>query len=210
MGGSYDCFYQVFGRICIFRVAIVMEVEKKLTMSLDDLIKKTRKDRPKKAPAAGGQKKGKLDQKGKLSVRKALGKNKDEKSRTRSAGKATATVDRNRRRVVRRVSGEARPAMRKQRDSNKMDTSSGSKRVVVRKGPNAPEEKRKIKITNVPYDLTWKDVKSALSEVGNIERCDVEHGEALITFKSHKEAARAIQTYNNGDMNGRKIRVFFA
>ncbi len=186
-----------------------MDVDKKLGMSLDDLIKKTRSERPKKP--ATGQKKGKFEKKGKLGVRKSLGKRmEDDKPKTRSAGKKTAvaTVSKGARRI-RRVSTDNR-----RERSSKMDTSDDtekhSRKVVVRKGPNAPADpRRKIKITNVPYDLTWKDVKSAVSEVGKIERCDVEHGEALITFASHKEAARAIQTYDNGDMNGRKIRVFF-
>ena len=175
-----------------------MDVDKKLGMSLDDLIKKTRSDRPKKG---GPEKKGKFEKKGKLGVRKALGKKKDEqKPKTRSLGKKTAVATRR----IRRVSTDDR------RMDTSDDTKKFSRKVVVKKGPNAPADPRKkIKITNVPYDLTWRDVKSALSEVGKIERCDVEHGEALITFASHKEAARAIQTYDNGDMNGRKIRVFF-
>ena len=86
-----------------------------------------------------------------------------------------------------------------------------ARKVVVHKGPNAPADNRKmIKVANIPYDLTWKDVKGALSDVGTIERCDVERGEATLTFASHKDAQRAIQTYDGGDMNGRKIRVFFA
>ena len=79
-------------------------------------------------------------------------------------------------------------------------------KVVVKKGPNAPNDRR-IKIRNIPFELTWKDIKTALSDVGKIERCDVENGEATITFASAKEAARAVQNYDGGDMNGRKIRV---
>ena len=90
------------------------------------------------------------------------------------------------------------------------DSKKFSRKVVIRKGPNAPgTEKRMVRVENIPFDLTWKDVKGAMSEVGMIERCDVEKGIATITFATHKEAARCIQTYNGGDMNGRKIRVVF-
>ena len=99
----------------------------------------------------------------------------------------------------------------KQRSSGSNDKPSFARTVVVKKGPNAPaDNRRKIKITNVPYDLTWKEVKEALSQAGHIERCDVERGEATLLFSSHREAERAIQTYDQGDMNGRKIRVAFA
>ena len=187
-----------------------MDVDKKLGMSLDDLIKKTRSDRPKRNGGIA-KKVGNFARKGKLGVKKTLGKRNGDDSRpkTRSTGGKTsrALVDRNStRRRVRRVSTS----------SNKMDVDKEggkktfARKVVVRKGPNAPaDERRKIRITNVPYDLTWKDVKGALSDVGRIERCDVGHGEALVTFATHKEALRAIQTYHNGDMNGRKIKVFF-
>ena len=192
-----------------------MDVDKKLGMSLDDLIKKTRKDRPKK-PAGGESKK--FEKKGKLGVKKSLGKKKEEQKSVRPAGNTSSSNGgRLRGRRVRRVSAAPSVDKKKSRkgSNNAMDTSDSSKKgfsrkVVVRKGPDAPgDNRRKVKITNVPYDLTWKDVKGALSSVGHIERCDVERGEATLTFATHKEAARAIQTYNNGDMNGRKIRVFF-
>jgi len=201
-----------------------MEVDKKLSMSLDDLIKKTRSDRPKKG---GNQKDGKKQQVGqkkatgkkgtkivvgkkaasKLGVRKTLKKNRrnDEDGDTTmtSRGGANKKGGELRRRVVRRVSTSG----------GKPGSAAGrkfSRKVVVKAGPNAPADiRRKIKITNIPYDLTWKDVKDALSSVGKIERCDVERGEATLLFGTHKEALRAVQTYNDGDMNGRKIRVFF-
>jgi RNA recognition motif-containing protein len=148
-------------------------------------------------------------------VRKSLGKKKDQEGKARSAGKTGSTVSREsllkkaKARLQRRndrkmdMSDERAPA-------KKSDQKGFSRKVVIKKGPNAPADtRRKVKITNVPFDLTWKDVKNALSGVGNIERCDVGHGEAVLTFGNHKEAERAIQTYNGGDMNGRKIRVFF-
>ena len=192
-----------------------MEVDKKLGMSLDDLIKKTRSDRPKKGGAKNGRTQGKKG--GKLGIRKSLlkknreGKDGDVKmvssDRKKEGSKRRGAVVK-KSRVVRRVSTAGGK-------SKKSSTVGGgdkkfSRKVVVKAGPNAPaDNRRKIKIQNVPYDLSWKDVKDALSQVGRIERCDVEHGEATLIFSNHKEALRAIQTYNGGDMNGRKIRVFF-
>jgi RNA recognition motif-containing protein len=186
-----------------------MDVDKKLSMSLDDLIKKTRSDKPKKFVKKGGnkkdQKQGKkankvvVSKKGKLGVRKTLKKTRrnDEDGDTKMTNRKE--TDR-RRKVIRRVStGGKQDSVRK-----------FSRKVVVKAGPNAPADiRRKVKITNIPYDLKWQDVKDAMSSVGRIERCDVEHGEAILLFSNHKEALRAVQTYHNGDMNGRKIRVFF-
>jgi RNA recognition motif-containing protein len=193
-----------------------MDVDKKLSMSLDDLIKKTRSDKPKKTfnKKAGNKKdqkqgkKGKVvvSKKGKLGVRKTLKKNRrnDEDggdTKMTSSNRKNNTTDQRRRKVVRRVSTTGGPDNGARKFSRK---------VVVKAGPNAPADiRRRVKITNIPYDLTWKDVKDALSSVGKIERCDVEHGEATLMFATHKEALRAVQTYNNGDMNGRKIRVSF-
>ena len=148
-------------------------------------------------------------------VKKTLGKKVDKDGKTRSTGKTGTAVSRQ------SILKKAKARLQRRQD-RKMDTSDEkvsskkpnqkgySRKVVIKKGPNAPaDSRRKVKITNVPYDLTWKDVKNALSSVGTIERCDVGHGEAVLTFANHKEAQRAIQTYNGGDMNGRKIRVFF-
>ena len=206
-----------------------MDVDKKLGMSLDDLIKKTRSDRPKKTkPAAAGKKGGKkggavvASKKGKLGVRKALTKRNrrsdadgDTKMTARSSTQRNGAVVKKGSRRLRRVSAAGTSKKGAAASTSKSGKRDGdkkfSRRVVVKAGPNAPADiRRKIRIQNVPYDLTWKDVKEALSQVGKIERCDVDHGEATLLFSSHKEAMRAIQTYNGGDMNGRKIRVSFA
>ena len=211
-----------------------MDVDKKLSMSLDDLIKNNRSERPKKG--AGNNKDGKkgfkagrkgpkmiVSKKGtKIGVRKSLKKNRrrDDGSGDTEMKQQVSKGSPNRRlmkkgdgkgqRRVRRVSSMATSGVI---GGSTKPTSTGrkfSRRVVVKAGPNAPADtRRKIKIINIPFDLSWKDVKDALSSVGKIERCDVERGEATLIFATHKEALRAVQTYNNGDMNGRKIQVFF-
>jgi hypothetical protein len=191
-----------------------MDVEKKLGMSLDDLIKKTKpakKQFIQKAFAGekvNAKKKGAVVNKkqlkkaspgGKLGIRKAVTK------RERKSDDEPMTGASRQRRVS--INGKSKTKVVSNNSSSSRKTF--SRKVVISKGPDAPGQQRKIKVQNIPYDLTWKDVKSALSGVGKIERCDVEHGEAVITFASHKEAQKAVQTYNGGDMNGRKIRVFF-
>jgi RNA recognition motif-containing protein len=85
------------------------------------------------------------------------------------------------------------------------DRKSGSSKVILR--PNR-ESRRTVKVTNIPFDLTWKDIKSAFSEVGPVERCDVEEGVAHITFRDARDAQNAVKTYDGGDMNGRRIKAF--
>lgn len=82
--------------------------------------------------------------------------------------------------------------------------STGSSKVTLR--PNR-ESRRTVKVTNIPLDLTWKDIKSAFTEVGPVERCDVEDGVAMVTFRDARDAQSAVRTYDGGDMNGRRIKA---
>jgi RNA recognition motif-containing protein len=67
---------------------------------------------------------------------------------------------------------------------------------------------RCIKVSNVPFDLTWKDLKSAFSVCGEIERVDIEEkGTAWITYEDSRDAENAVRTYDGGDVNGRIIKV---
>jgi len=64
-----------------------------------------------------------------------------------------------------------------------------------------------VKITNVPLDLSWKDIRGAFSEIGPVDRCDVEDGVATVKFREARDALKAVKTYDGGDMNGRRIRA---
>ncbi|EER02293.1 RNA binding protein, putative [Perkinsus marinus ATCC 50983] len=71
-----------------------------------------------------------------------------------------------------------------------------------------------IKITNIPEDLTWRDVKQSFGAVGPVEFCNVEESrrggnQAIVTFRDAQDAQTAIDNYDGGEMNGRKIRAFF-
>ena len=182
-----------------------MDVDKKLGLSLDDLIKKTRPAKKVSAPA----------QKSKKPTGAIAKKNLNKVGKKAQVGyvfpnifhhitcSVRKSLDKNDRRDKKPVVRKTERMVVDRRGSRDVHTTT----VVIRKGPNAPESSRKVKIQNIPYELTWKDIKTALSDVGKIERCDVEHGEALVTFATHKEATRAVQNYDGGDMNGRKIRV---
>lgn len=77
-------------------------------------------------------------------------------------------------------------------------------------GNSRQQEHATIKITNVPKDLTWYDLKDAFKSVGYVERCDVDNGTAWIKFSTLREAKAAIKEYDGGDLNGRIIRVCHA
>ncbi|KAF4666984.1 hypothetical protein FOL46_002770 [Perkinsus olseni] len=68
-----------------------------------------------------------------------------------------------------------------------------------------------IKITNIPDDLTWRDIKQSFGTVGPVEFCNVEESrrggnQAIITFKDSRDAQTAIDNYDGGEMNGRDLR----
>ena len=67
-----------------------------------------------------------------------------------------------------------------------------------------------IKVTNVPRELTWYDLKEAFQSVGHVERCDVDNGTAWVKFSDIRDAKNAIKEYDGGDLNGRIIRVSHA
>lgn len=77
-------------------------------------------------------------------------------------------------------------------------------------GNGRQQEHATIKITNVPRDLTWYDLKDAFKSVGYVERCDVDNGTAWIKFSTLRDAKDAIKEYDGGDLNGRIIRVCHA
>lgn len=85
-----------------------------------------------------------------------------------------------------------------------------SARVVLRDNKSSKSDETAVRVTNIPYDLTWRDVKEAFQSVGDIHRCDVENGVATIVFAHYREALQAVKTYDGGDMNGRIIRASLA
>lgn len=171
-----------------------MEVDQKLGMSLDDLIKsdKSTKDALRQSRHRGRAPRG------------------DRKDRKKSIVKKDSDADM-------KDTSEKRNR-RDRRDRKEGNNKLGKKqpmKVVLSKKSSVilsakKEEKKKVKVTNIPYDVTWKDVKEAFAKTAPVERCDVDKGEATIIFKNHADAVKAINTYNGGNMNGRVIKAFFA
>lgn len=73
---------------------------------------------------------------------------------------------------------------------------------------------KKIKVKNIPKDLEIEDIKDAFeAEAGRIAMCDMERGkqanQAWITFTNAKDAKKAVETFDRGELNGKTIEVTF-
>jgi len=69
---------------------------------------------------------------------------------------------------------------------------------------------RKIKVTNIPRDLDMRDIKDAFeAEAGKIASCTMERGVAWIVFTNPKDAQKAVDTFDRGELNGKTISVHF-
>lgn len=67
---------------------------------------------------------------------------------------------------------------------------------------------RSVKVTNVPLDLDWRDIKDAFEvEAGKIHHCELNRGIALLRFASAEDAKRAVKMFDRGELNGRTIHV---
>lgn len=71
---------------------------------------------------------------------------------------------------------------------------------------------RKIKVTNIPRDLDMPDIKEAFeAEAGKVVDCRMERnrGVAYLTFNHPKDARKAVDTFDRGELNGKTIEVTF-
>ena len=75
------------------------------------------------------------------------------------------------------------------------------------RSPRRTDSRRRVTVTNVPYDLTSKDLREAFESVGYVERCHVDRGKAWVTFGTARDAQQAVRTYDRGEINGRTIRA---
>jgi len=64
-----------------------------------------------------------------------------------------------------------------------------------------------IRVTNVPKNLDERDIKEAFSDLGRVLSCQVAGGKAHIVFQNEKDARKAVQTFDRGEMNGQTISV---
>jgi len=68
---------------------------------------------------------------------------------------------------------------------------------------------KRVKVTNIPTGLDWRDIKDAFeAETGEILRCSMDKdGIAWIDYKYHKDAVKAVETFDLGELNNRTIGV---
>jgi len=73
-----------------------------------------------------------------------------------------------------------------------------------------------VRLTNVPPELTARDLAEAFGEVSTsrVESVDLMRdsanratGEAVVIFSTWSDAQNAIRRYNGGDLNGRRLVV---
>jgi len=67
---------------------------------------------------------------------------------------------------------------------------------------------RRIKVTNVPRGLEARDIQDAFEkEAGKTVSCELSRGTVMMTFVRAEHAAKAIDRFDRGELNGSVIRV---
>ncbi|KAI9364463.1 hypothetical protein DFJ73DRAFT_418899 [Zopfochytrium polystomum] len=73
---------------------------------------------------------------------------------------------------------------------------------------------RQLFVGNLPFTVGWQDLKDLFRDVGTVLRADVatspagkSRGFGSVLFATVEEAQNAINTFNNYELNGRKIEV---
>lgn len=65
-----------------------------------------------------------------------------------------------------------------------------------------------VKVTNIPRDLKAADVREAFEgETGKVTLCELSKGTAMITFAKAKDAQKAVEVFDRGELNGKTISV---
>ena len=71
-----------------------------------------------------------------------------------------------------------------------------------------------VYVGNLPWNLSWQELRDHLSVAGSITHADVptdasgrSRGFGTVLFASTREAAKAIQLFNESELNGRTIEV---
>eukprot|EP01094_Clydonella_sp_ATCC50884_P004794 TRINITY_DN137_c1_g1_i1.p1 TRINITY_DN137_c1_g1~~TRINITY_DN137_c1_g1_i1.p1 ORF type:complete len:241 (+),score=63.13 TRINITY_DN137_c1_g1_i1:33-725(+) len=83
----------------------------------------------------------------------------------------------------------------------------------------APRQRRvtpgySLYVGNLPYSVSWQDLKDHFRTCGNVIRADVARGRdrrsrgyGTVVFENQEDAQRAIETMHDSDFNGRPIIV---
>eukprot|EP00933_Yihiella_yeosuensis_P047131 TRINITY_DN4282_c1_g1_i1.p1 TRINITY_DN4282_c1_g1~~TRINITY_DN4282_c1_g1_i1.p1 ORF type:complete len:464 (-),score=125.33 TRINITY_DN4282_c1_g1_i1:34-1341(-) len=72
-----------------------------------------------------------------------------------------------------------------------------------------PAPRKTIRVSNVPRNLDKRDIQEAFEDNGEVERCEVERGVAIITYTRASDAKKAVATFDRGELNGQTIFVAF-
>ena len=177
------------------------DLNSKLTMSLDDVIKTD--PAPRNRGFRGGDSRPRRDDR----PRRDFRPRRDERPRHDDR-----RDDRRGREEVRMRIDEDRSRSRS-RDVRMGDgaRSSGAvelRRVGARRSPS-PDGRKIIKVGNLPSGVTWRDLKDAFGGP-LIEHADVDGPVGFLKFKDSTAALKAIREYDGGNLNGNKIYVRYA
>ena len=78
----------------------------------------------------------------------------------------------------------------------------------------SPRKANQIYIKNLPYSVSWQQLKDAFAAFGEIVRVDIpkdanerSKGFGFVLFKNDGQAHNAIESMKNAEFNGRKIIV---
>jgi len=77
-----------------------------------------------------------------------------------------------------------------------------------RPSPRPEDDATNVEVSNIPLDLTTADIRYAFeTQAGEILSCRLDRGVALIRFRRFEAARRAVDTFDRGELNGRRIQV---
>jgi RNA recognition motif-containing protein len=74
---------------------------------------------------------------------------------------------------------------------------------------NNDQNKCKIIVRNLPYEVGWQQLKDVFRQVGSVLRADISFnsGEGMVLFERRKDAYQAVREFNGQILFGRRIEV---
>lgn len=78
----------------------------------------------------------------------------------------------------------------------------------------SPRRSNQIYIKNLPYSVTWQQLRDVFAPYGEVVRVDIpkdinerSKGFGFVQFRNDSEAIKAMNSMNNAEFNGRKIQI---
>jgi len=174
-----------------------MNTEANLGMSLDDMIKKSKKVNKKKSPKpAGGKTKAKTTPGSKGGKKKAGGA---KKAGTPVGGVKTVTI---KKKVTKNKSGKIVSTKAKIVSKN------------VQGKAKKPDYGMKLFISNLDFGVTNKDLRELFGECGPLKAHNIHfreggksQGTADVIFRHRADALKAVKQYNGRTLDGRVMQI---